>query len=42
MVYNRCPLTTDFILIFYFLMSRRKDFGVIIAVEKDGFRVIIL
>jgi hypothetical protein len=43
MVYNRCPLTTDFILIFYFLLSRRKDFGVIIAVEKDGFiRVIIL
>jgi hypothetical protein len=38
--FYHCPLTTDFILIFYFLTSRRKDFGVIIAVEKDGFRVI--
>jgi hypothetical protein len=43
--YNHCILIMiQPTLIFYLLiiiMSRRKDFGVIIAVEKDGFKVTI-
>lgn len=30
------------IITVHFLICRRKDFGVIIAIEKDGFRVIII